>query len=81
MISFLRKIYSFISVFFWLKVQKSWQLNCTQVCFKLCAWLNAADLSFLTVQKTDSVLQVMVIAMLVFLEQYLHITPLDFILH
>lgn len=81
MMSFLRKIYSFTSIFFWVKVQRSWQLNCTQVCFKPCAWLNTADLSFLTVQQTDSMLQVMVIAMIVFLEEYLYLTTLDFILH
>lgn len=68
MISSLRKIYSCISIFLWLKVQKSWLLNCTQVCFKPHTRLSAADLSLLTFHQTDSMLQVMVIAMIVLLE-------------
>lgn len=77
-ISFLRKIFSFISIFLWLKVQKSWLLNCTRLCFKPHAWLNAADLSLLTLQQMDSMLQVTVIAMLVFLELLLWAVPVSY---
>lgn len=78
MIPFLRKNFSFISIFLWLKVQKSWLLNRTWVCFKPHAWLNAADLSLLTLQQMDNMLQVMVIAMLVFLELLLWAVPVSY---
>ena len=78
MISFLRKMYSFISVFLWLKVQKSWLLIAVRCALNHIAWLNAADLSLLTLQQTDSMLQVMVIVMLVFLELLLWAVPVSY---
>lgn len=77
MASFLRKICFFISIFLWLKVQKSWLLHSTQVCFKPHVWPDAADLSLLTLHQTDRMLQVMVVAMLVFLELLLWEVPVS----